>query len=167
MELKRGLILCLAAAVLGGCATIPAGPSVMVLPKPGKSFEAFQSDDAACRQWAAQQIQVPPNETVNKNLASGAAVGTVMGAAAPLWQAAQLTPPGGRHSDDMTMPISNACMRRATRSPDPRSLHLSGVVGYPLHRLQATPRVPPLRAVPETLLLFPRLSKSSENGDVL
>jgi hypothetical protein len=81
MELKRGLVLCLAAAVLGGCATMPAGPSVMVLPEPGKSFEAFQSDDATCRQWAAHQIQVPPNETVNKNLASGAAVGTVMGAA--------------------------------------------------------------------------------------
>lgn len=80
MELKRGLVLCLAAAVLGGCATIPAGPSVMVLPKPGKSFEAFQSDDAFCRQWAMQQIQVPPNETVNKNLASGAAIGTAMGA---------------------------------------------------------------------------------------
>ena len=80
MELKRGLVLCLAAAVLGGCATMPAGPSVMVLPEPGKPFEAFQSDDAACRQWAMQQIQVPPNEIVNKNLASGAAIGAVMGA---------------------------------------------------------------------------------------
>jgi hypothetical protein len=80
MELKRGLLLCLAAAVLGGCATMPAGPSVMVLPEPGKPFEAFQSDDAACRQWAMQQIQVQPNEIVNKNLASGAAIGTAMGA---------------------------------------------------------------------------------------
>jgi len=80
MELKRGLVLCLAAAVLSGCATMPAGPSVMVLPTPGKSFEKFQSDDAACRQWAMQQIQVPPGETVNKNLASGAAIGTAMGA---------------------------------------------------------------------------------------
>ncbi|MGD9226625.1 MAG: glycine zipper family protein [Desulfobacterales bacterium] len=80
MKLKRSLVLCLAAVVLGGCATIPAGPSVMVLPEPGKSFEAFQSDDAVCRQWAMQQIQVPPNEIVNKNLASGAAMGTVMGA---------------------------------------------------------------------------------------
>jgi hypothetical protein len=80
MELKRGFVLCLAAVVLGGCATMPAGPSVMVLPKSGKSFEEFQSDDAVCRQWAMQQIQVPPNEIVNKNLASGAAVGTAMGA---------------------------------------------------------------------------------------
>jgi uncharacterized protein YcfJ len=52
----------------------------MVLPRPGKSFEEFQSDDTVCRQWAMQQIQMPPSEIVNKNLASGAAVGTVMGA---------------------------------------------------------------------------------------
>ncbi len=80
MELKRVLVLGLAAAVLGGCATMPAGPSVMVLPEPGKSFEAFQSDDAVCRQWARERIEVSPSETVNKNLAGGAAVGTVMGA---------------------------------------------------------------------------------------
>jgi uncharacterized protein YcfJ len=52
----------------------------MVLPEPGKSFEEFQSDDAACRQWAMQLIQVPPSETANKTLASGAAIGTAMGA---------------------------------------------------------------------------------------
>jgi uncharacterized protein YcfJ len=59
---------------------MPAGPSVMVLPEPGKSFEEFQSDDAVCRQWAMQRIEMPPNEIVNKNLASGAAIGTAMGA---------------------------------------------------------------------------------------
>ncbi|MGD2037185.1 MAG: glycine zipper family protein [Desulfobacterales bacterium] len=80
MELKQCLVLCLTAAVLGGCATMPAGPSVMVLPEPGKSFEEFQSDDAVCRQWAMQRIEMPPNEIVNKNLASGAAIGTAMGA---------------------------------------------------------------------------------------
>ncbi len=80
MKFKRVFVLCLAAAALGGCATMSAGPSVMVLPEPGKPFEAFQSDDAICRQWAKERIQVSPSETVNKNLASGAAVGTVMGA---------------------------------------------------------------------------------------
>lgn len=80
MELRRCLILCLAVVVLGGCATIPTGPSVMVLPERDKPFETFQSDDAVCRQWAMQQIQVSPNEIVNKNLAGGAAIGTVMGA---------------------------------------------------------------------------------------
>jgi hypothetical protein len=80
MELKRDLVLCFSLVVLGGCATMPAGPSVMVLPEPGKPFEAFQSDDAVCRQWAMQQIQVPPNQVVNQNLAGGAAIGTIMGA---------------------------------------------------------------------------------------
>ena len=80
MKVKRGLVVCLVPAILGGCVTMPAGPSVMVLPEPGKSFEEFQSDDAICRQWAKQRIEVSPSETVNKNLAGGAAVGTVMGA---------------------------------------------------------------------------------------
>ena len=80
MELKRDIILGFALVVLGGCATMPAGPSAMVLPEPGKPFEVFQSDDAVCRQWALQQIQVPPNEIVNQNLAGGAAIGTIMGA---------------------------------------------------------------------------------------
>jgi len=80
MELKRDIILGFALVVLGGCATMPAGPSAMVLPEPGKPFEVFQSDDAVCRQWAMQQIQVPPNEIVNQNLAGGAAIGTIMGA---------------------------------------------------------------------------------------
>jgi hypothetical protein len=57
MELKRDIILCFALVVLGGCATVPAGPSAMVLPEPGKPFEVFQSDDAVCRQYAMQQIQ--------------------------------------------------------------------------------------------------------------
>ncbi len=52
----RNLFSCLAALVLGGCATVPTGPSVMVLPAQGKPFEVFQADDAVCRQWAAQQI---------------------------------------------------------------------------------------------------------------
>jgi uncharacterized membrane protein len=52
----------------------------MVLPPPGKSFEAFQADDSACRQWAAHQTGLPPGETINQNLAAGAAVGTLMGA---------------------------------------------------------------------------------------
>lgn len=65
---------------LGGCATIPTGPSVLVLPAPGKPFEQFQADDAICRQWAAQEIGLTPQEAVNQNTATGAVVGTVVGA---------------------------------------------------------------------------------------
>jgi hypothetical protein len=52
----------------------------MVLPEQGKSFEQFQYDDAICRQWAGQQIGMPPQEIANQNIISGAAVGTVLGA---------------------------------------------------------------------------------------
>ncbi|MFO7707379.1 MAG: hypothetical protein R6V84_04335 [Desulfobacterales bacterium] len=66
--------------VLVGCATIPPGPSVAVMPPPGKSFEAFQSDDAVCRGWAQQQSGWQANDTVNRNTADGAALGALMGA---------------------------------------------------------------------------------------
>jgi len=72
--------LILLALVLGGCATIPTGPSVMALPPPGKSFEQFQADDAVCKQWAAQQIGLSPQEAANQNTATGAVVGTALGA---------------------------------------------------------------------------------------
>jgi hypothetical protein len=80
MNWRRGLLFVIALVSLGGCATVPAGPSVMVLPAPGKPFEVFQSDDAACRQWALQQAGVPPGEIARENLATGAAVGTLVGA---------------------------------------------------------------------------------------
>jgi hypothetical protein len=80
MKWGRGFLFLLTGAALSGCATVPTGPSVMVLPPQGKSFEAFQADDYACRQWAAQQAGLSPSQTVNQNLATGAAVGTLMGA---------------------------------------------------------------------------------------
>ena len=80
MSLKGGVLLLLAVGALSGCATVPVGPSVRVLPGPGKPFEVFQSDDAVCRQWASQQVGAQPGESANKTLASGAAVGTILGA---------------------------------------------------------------------------------------
>jgi hypothetical protein len=68
--------------LLTGCATIPGGPSVMVLPGAGKSFEQFQTDDFACRQWAAQQTGITPGQASAGGTAAGAAIGTVVGAAA-------------------------------------------------------------------------------------
>ena len=61
---------------------MPTGPSVAVMPGPGKPFEVFMADDAVCRQWAQQSIGgTSPSETGNKNLATGAVVGTAVGAA--------------------------------------------------------------------------------------
>jgi hypothetical protein len=80
MKWAQGLLVLLAVLILSGCATVPTGPSVMVLPPQGKPFEAFQADDSVCRQWAAQQAGAGPSETTNQTLANGAALGTIMGA---------------------------------------------------------------------------------------
>ena len=73
-------LLFLTVAALSGCASIPTGPSVMVLPGEGKPFEVFQSDDYACRQWAGRQTGAAPSGTANETLATGAAIGAVTGA---------------------------------------------------------------------------------------
>ncbi len=83
MKPRQGLVLCfgLVLLVLSGCATMPTGPTVMVLPAPGKPFEVFQADDFNCRQWAQQQIGgTSPSQTANQNLTTGAVVGTAVGA---------------------------------------------------------------------------------------
>ncbi len=43
------------ALALAGCARIPPGPSVLVLPGTGKTLEQFQADNGACQQWAGTQ----------------------------------------------------------------------------------------------------------------
>lgn len=67
--------------LLTACATVPTGPSVMVLPGDGKNFEQFQTDDAVCRRWAAQQTGTTAEQAARERAVSGAAVGTVLGAA--------------------------------------------------------------------------------------
>jgi hypothetical protein len=74
------MLLLLSFLALGGCATVPTGPSVMVLPAPGKPFDQFQAEDARCKWWASQQVGLSPQETINQNTAAGAALGTLMGA---------------------------------------------------------------------------------------
>ncbi|GFE58832.1 hypothetical protein AOG1_27120 [Geobacter sp. AOG1] len=76
MQRIKPLLLVL---VLGGCATLPPGPSVNVLPAQGKSFDTFRTDDATCRQWAQQQIGIAAQETYETNVATGAVVGTAVG----------------------------------------------------------------------------------------
>lgn len=80
MRRRWVLLLGSVVAALGACATLPTGPSVMVLPAPGKPFEQFQAEDAVCRQWAAQQVGGQPGAPATQNTAVGAAVGTAVGA---------------------------------------------------------------------------------------
>ena len=80
MDRGKWALMFIVAVLMTGCATIPPGPSVMVMPTPGKSFEAFQSDDFVCRGWAQQQSGWDANQTVNQDGAGGAAIGALMGA---------------------------------------------------------------------------------------
>ncbi len=80
MASKWSLLILVAAIGLTGCATIPAGPSVMVLPGQGKPFELFQADDAICRQWAGQQVGTTPGQASTESGISSAAIGTLLGA---------------------------------------------------------------------------------------
>jgi len=72
------VVVCL---FMGACVSVPKGPTVMVLPGSGKSFEQFQIDDAVCRQFASQQVGTSVDESGARNTVTGAAVGTVLGAA--------------------------------------------------------------------------------------
>jgi hypothetical protein len=46
------------------------------LPGPGRSFEGFQGDDAACRQWASQQAGTTPEAAAGRSTAESAGLGT-------------------------------------------------------------------------------------------
>lgn len=69
-----------AALILSACATMPTGPSVMVLPAAGKPFDVFQQEDAVCRRWAEQQIGMSPQAVAEQNTTTGAVAGTAIGA---------------------------------------------------------------------------------------
>lgn len=70
--------------VLAGCATPPpSGPSVMVLPGSGKSFDQFRYDDYECRQFASTQSGGTSAQDASTNSGiKSAAIGTAVGAAA-------------------------------------------------------------------------------------
>jgi len=67
--------------MLAGCASIPTGPSVAVMPASGKPFDQFQADNAICRQFAEQQMGANPNQVAREQVITGAATGAAIGAA--------------------------------------------------------------------------------------
>jgi len=72
----------LALLVLAGCATVPQGPNVAVMPGVGKSFEQFVADERVCRAYADESIGTRVTDAGAGNVVSGAAAGTVVGAPA-------------------------------------------------------------------------------------
>ncbi len=72
--------------ILGGCASMPTGPSLMALPGSSKTFDQFRFDDAECQRYALQQIggttaQNAANESATRSAVIGTAIGAVAGAA--------------------------------------------------------------------------------------
>jgi outer membrane lipoprotein SlyB len=66
-----------------GCVSLPTGPSVMVLPGSGLSFEQFRNDDAVCQQYAYVQIGgTTAQKQAERSGVTSAAIGTALGAAA-------------------------------------------------------------------------------------
>jgi hypothetical protein len=70
-------------AVLAGCVTVPSGPSVMVLPGDGRSFDQFRLDDMDCRNYASSQVGgAQADQVAADSVARSAVLGTAIGAAA-------------------------------------------------------------------------------------
>ncbi len=65
--------------LLTGCVSQPLGPTVAVMPAPGKPFEVFRQDQALCQQYADQQTAGGAQQANNKQVLTGV-VGTVLGA---------------------------------------------------------------------------------------
>ena len=69
--------------VLGACAVVPTGPSVLVLPGTNKGFDQFRVDEGSCRQYAVDSVGgETADRAASDSVAKSAIVGTVIGAAA-------------------------------------------------------------------------------------
>lgn len=71
-----------AVALLAGCATVPSGPGVLVLPGPQATLPQFQADQAMCQQYAQSSVGVSPQDAAAQSAAASALVGAAIGAAA-------------------------------------------------------------------------------------
>ncbi len=69
----------LAGIMLAGCAMTPMGPTVQVMPGPGKPFSAFQADDVQCRGFASNAV-AGQADVANQQAVGGAVLTTVLGA---------------------------------------------------------------------------------------
>jgi hypothetical protein len=70
---------------LAGCAQMPIGPTVAVMPGPHKPFDVFVAEDRLCRDWAAGSIGVTLDAATQRfvgSTAAGTAVGAAVGALA-------------------------------------------------------------------------------------
>jgi hypothetical protein len=76
MKTKVAIVLL---AMLGGCVSQPIGPTVTVLPGPGKPFDRFAEEEAFCRDFARSQVAGAPAQA-NSQIIGSAIIGTLLGA---------------------------------------------------------------------------------------
>ena len=69
-------------ACLSACVSLPNGPSVTVMPTPGKPFEVFHEEDLTCRAFAKESVGTSPEEAQASSAAKTAVLGAAIGAAA-------------------------------------------------------------------------------------
>jgi uncharacterized protein YcfJ len=77
--MNRALPALAAALALVACVSQPMGPTVAVMPAPNKPFEVFAQDQAACKEFAANQVAGGAQVANNQALGT-AAIGTALGA---------------------------------------------------------------------------------------
>ena len=74
------------ALLLAGCAEMPVGPTVAVMPSQNKPFEVFMQEDQLCRSWAAHSIGQEGHDaaadSMLRSTVTGAAIGAIAGAIA-------------------------------------------------------------------------------------
>jgi len=76
MAVAAGIVLMLG---LSACVPAKMGPTVQVMPGTGKSFDAFRADQAACEQYADEQVAASRKEA-NQQAVGTALIGTALGA---------------------------------------------------------------------------------------
>ncbi|WP_428489125.1 YMGG-like glycine zipper-containing protein [Rhodopila sp.] len=77
--LTRPAALLLPLLLLNACASEPMGPTVAVMPAPGKPFDVFQGDQALCKQFATNETQGGAQSANNRQVGT-AVIGTLLGA---------------------------------------------------------------------------------------
>ena len=87
-----------ALVLLGGCVTVPDGPTIPVMPAKGKPFSQFQREDADCQDFAYSRVARGAHEANNRAFTSaliGTALGAGLGAAVGGGQGAAIGAAGG------------------------------------------------------------------------
>ena len=80
-DVRRAFVAGIVAPIMliTGCAQTPMGPTVPVMPGPGKSLDAFNADQLVCRQFAEQTV-AGQAQNANNRAVGTAAVTTLLGA---------------------------------------------------------------------------------------